>query len=95
MKKLVVLVAALFVAAVVGPVFAQGTPAPAVKEKGTEGPDVRAKVQEKGTEGPDVRKAKKKTASSAAPKVKEKGTEGPDVRKVEPKGTEGPDVKKK
>jgi hypothetical protein len=39
-----------------------------------------------------VRKAKKKTASSAAPKAK--GTEGPDVRKVEPKGTEGPDVRK-
>ena len=51
------------------------------------------KQEPKGTEGPDVRKAKKKTASSAAPKAK--GTEGPDVRKVEPKGTEGPDVKKK
>ena len=78
MKKLVVLLAALFVVAVTAPAFAQQAPAaqpPAVK----------------GTEGPDVKKAsKKKTASSVAPK----GTEGPDVKKVEPKGTEGPDVKK-
>ena len=93
-KVLVVFAALLFTVAVVAPVFAQGTPAPAGAPavKGTEGPDVR-KVEPKGTEGPDVRKAKKKTASSAAPKAK--GTEGPDVRKVEPKGTEGPDVKKK
>jgi len=93
MKKFVtVLAAVVFVAALVGPVFAQAqqaqSQAPAVK--GTEGPDVR-KQEPKGTEGPDVRKAKKKTASS----VKPKGTEGPDVKKVEPKGTEGPDVKKK
>ena len=55
MKKVVtVLAAVVFLAALVGPVFAQ---APAVK--GTEGPDVR-KQEPKGTEGPDVRKAPEK-----------------------------------
>ena len=79
MKKLVVLLAALFVVAVTAPAFAQQAPAaqpPAVK--GTEGPDVK-KVEPKGTEGPDVRKKAKKSASSVAPK----GTEGPDVKKAQ------------
>ena len=56
MKKLVVLLAALFVVAVTVPAFAQQAPTvktPAVK--GTEGPDVK-KVEPKGTEGPDVKK---------------------------------------
>ena len=62
MKKVVtVLAAVVFLAALVGPVFAQAQApagqAPAVK--GTEGPDVR-KQEPKGTEGPDVRKAPEK-----------------------------------
>jgi hypothetical protein len=45
---------------------AYGTPQPI---KGTEGPDVRAKIESKGIEGPDVRA-----------KIESKGIEGPDVR---------------
>jgi len=39
--------------------------------KGTEGPDIRAKVQPRGIEGPDVR---------LVGKTVPKGVEGPDVR---------------
>lgn len=40
-----------------------------VPVKGTEGPDIRARVEPKGVEGPDVRT-----------KVEPKGQEGPGVR---------------
>jgi hypothetical protein len=48
------------------PAFAKEVPL-----KGTEGPDIRAKVEPKGTEGPDVR---------LVGKTMPKGVEGPDVR---------------
>ena len=52
------------------PAFA-GTERPEVPVKGTEGPDIRAKVDPKGIEGPDVRLVGKATP---------RGIEGPDVR---------------
>jgi hypothetical protein len=89
MKKLLaIVVAAIFVVAVTGPVFAQAHVP--VAPKSTEGSDVR-KVEPKGTEGPDVKKSKK---SKSASTVKLKPTEEPEDKKVEPKGTEGPNVKK-
>ena len=55
MKPLMILAMMLMgLAAGVTPTFA-ATGNPRVLPKGTEGPDVRAKVEPKGLEGPDVR----------------------------------------
>jgi hypothetical protein len=69
MKRLIalaVLVATLGIG--IGQTFAAAEP-PRVPPRGTEGPDIRAKVEPKGVTGPDVRA-----------KVEPKGIEGPNVR---------------
>jgi hypothetical protein len=70
MKKVVsAFVAVLLMLAVVAPTFAAAPPA--VPPKGTEGPDIRAKVPPKGIEGPDIRAFPPKTPWPP---------EGPDIR---------------
>jgi hypothetical protein len=64
--NIIALVAAL--ALTTGPALAS-LEKPGGPMKGTEGPDIRAKVDPKGVEGPDVRA-----------KIEPKGQEGPGVR---------------
>ncbi|OGB98047.1 MAG: hypothetical protein A3G35_10800 [candidate division NC10 bacterium RIFCSPLOWO2_12_FULL_66_18] len=71
MKRLIALAVMLAVLGLgVAPAFAAATP-PLVPPKGTEGPDIRAKVPPKGIEGPDIRHSNM---------TQPKGLEGPDVR---------------